>query len=34
MSRIDSVLSWDKGAVDATTAIKKALSEKRTHWCK
>jgi tRNA(fMet)-specific endonuclease VapC len=28
MSRIDSVLSWDKEAVDATTAIKKALSDK------
>jgi tRNA(fMet)-specific endonuclease VapC len=30
MSRIDSVLSWDKEAVDATTAIKKALSDKGT----
>jgi hypothetical protein len=28
MSRIDSVLLWDKEAVDATTDIKKALSEK------
>ncbi|MFQ3237625.1 MAG: tRNA(fMet)-specific endonuclease VapC, partial [Paraglaciecola sp.] len=30
MSRIDSVLSWDKEAVDATTDIKKALSDKGT----
>jgi tRNA(fMet)-specific endonuclease VapC len=30
MSRIDSVLSWDKEAVDATTAIKKNLSDKGT----
>jgi tRNA(fMet)-specific endonuclease VapC len=30
MSRIDSVLSWDKEAVDATTDIKKALSDKDT----
>jgi tRNA(fMet)-specific endonuclease VapC len=30
MSRIDSVLSWDKEAVDATTNIKKALSDKGT----
>jgi tRNA(fMet)-specific endonuclease VapC len=30
MSRIDSVLSWDKEAVDATIDIKKALSDKGT----
>ena len=30
MSRIDSVLSWDKVAVDATTVIKKVLSDKGT----
>jgi tRNA(fMet)-specific endonuclease VapC len=30
MSRVDSVLSWDKEAVDATTAIKKTLSDKGT----
>ena len=30
MSRIDSVLSWDKEAVDATTSIKKTLSDKGT----
>jgi len=30
ISRIDSVLSWDKEAVDATTDIKKALSDKGT----
>jgi tRNA(fMet)-specific endonuclease VapC len=30
LSRIDSVLSWDKEAVDATTVIKKALSDKGT----
>jgi tRNA(fMet)-specific endonuclease VapC len=30
MSRIDSVLSWDKEAVDASTDIKKALSDKGT----
>lgn len=28
MSRIDSVLSWDKDAVDATTAVKKELGDK------
>jgi tRNA(fMet)-specific endonuclease VapC len=30
MSRIDSVLSWDKDAVDATTAVKKELGDKGT----
>ena len=30
MSRIDSVLSWDKDAVDATTAVKKELADKGT----
>ncbi|MFT6735339.1 MAG: tRNA(fMet)-specific endonuclease VapC [Polaribacter sp.] len=30
MLRIDSVLSWDKEAVEATTAIKKDLSDKGT----
>jgi tRNA(fMet)-specific endonuclease VapC len=30
MSRINSILSWDKKAVDATTDIKKALSNKGT----
>jgi len=30
MSRIDSVLSWDREAVEATTAIKKDLSDKGT----
>jgi tRNA(fMet)-specific endonuclease VapC len=30
MSRIDSVLSWDKDAVDATTAVKKELGDKST----
>ena len=27
MARVDAVLSWDKGAVEATTIIKKTLSD-------
>jgi len=30
MSRIDSVLAWDKSAVEATTVAKKCLSDKGT----
>jgi tRNA(fMet)-specific endonuclease VapC len=30
MSRIDSVLAWDQAAVDATTTVKKDLSDKGT----
>lgn len=30
MSRIDSVVSWDKEAVDATIGVKKELSDKGT----
>ena len=30
MERIDSVLPWDQRAVDATTVIKKSLSDKGT----
>ena len=30
LERIDSIMPWDKDAVDATTEIKKALSERGT----
>ena len=30
MERIDAVLAWDEGAVDATTVIKKLLGDKGT----
>ena len=30
LERIDSIMPWDKDAVDATTEIKKALSDKGT----